>query len=70
MVSTISAVIWISVEGGRDIKNRRGKIWEVPSDHNTTRIYKGGRSAREELNFQKKKNWRERTHWTPYPNPR
>jgi hypothetical protein len=62
MVSTILAVIQISIEGGGDIKNWRGKIWEVPSDHNTTRIYKGGPR---EKNFQKKK-WRERTHWTPY----
>ncbi len=37
----------------------------MPSDHNTTRIFEGPR----EKNFQKKKNWRERTHWTPYHRP-
>ncbi len=38
--------------GGRDIKNRRGEIWEVPSDHNTTRNFR--RSAREEFSEEKK----------------
>jgi hypothetical protein len=38
------------IEGGGEIKNWRGEIWEVPSDHNTTRIFEGPR----EKNFQKK----------------
>jgi hypothetical protein len=38
------------VEEGGEVKNRQGEIWEVPSDHNTTRIYRG--SARE---FSEKK---------------
>ncbi len=40
------------VEEGGEVKNWRGEIWEVPSDHNTTRFYKGGPR---EKNFQKKK---------------
>jgi hypothetical protein len=27
--------------GGGEVKNQRGEIWEVPSDHNTTRIFEG-----------------------------
>jgi hypothetical protein len=26
--------------GGGEVKNQRGKIWDVTSDHNTTRILK------------------------------
>ncbi len=37
--------------GAAEVKNWRGKILEVPSDHNTTRIFEGPR----EKNFQKKK---------------
>jgi hypothetical protein len=40
------------VEEGGKVKNWQGKIWEVPSDHNTTKIYKGGP---QEKNFQKEK---------------
>ncbi len=39
------------VEEGGEVKNWRGNIWEVPSDHNTTGIYKGGP---QEKNYQKK----------------
>jgi hypothetical protein len=38
------------VEGGGEVENWQGMIWEVPSDHSTTRIYKGGLR---EKNFQK-----------------
>jgi hypothetical protein len=52
MVSTISAVIRISVEGGATSKIGEARFGKVPSDHNTTRIFEGPRAK----NFQKKKN--------------
>ena len=39
MVATNSAVNRIGVEGGGEIKNRRGKIFVVRSCHITTRIF-------------------------------
>jgi hypothetical protein len=43
-------MIAMALRGGGEVKNRQGKTWEVPSDHNTTRIFEGPR----EKNFQKK----------------
>ncbi len=55
MVSMISAVIQISIEGGAT-----SKIGEVRFGKCHLTITPPG-----EKTFQKKKKWRERTHWTP-----
>jgi hypothetical protein len=56
MVLTILVVIQIIVEGGATSKIGKARFGKC---HLT--ITPPG-----EKNFQKKKNWRERTHWTPY----
>jgi hypothetical protein len=60
MVSTISAVIRISVEGGTTSKIGKARFGKYRLTITPPEFSK----VRERRVFRKK-NWRERTHWTP-----
>jgi hypothetical protein len=61
MVSTILAVIRISVEGGAKSKIGEARFGKFCLTITPPEFLK----VRERRIFRRKKNWRERTHWTP-----
>jgi hypothetical protein len=61
MVSTILAVIRISVEGGATSKIGEARFWERGLTRSPPEFSKFWKSRI----FRKRKKWRERTHWTP-----
>jgi hypothetical protein len=63
MVSTISAVIRISIEGGATSKIGKARFGKCRLTITPPEFIKG---VHERRIFRRKTNWRERTHWTPY----
>jgi hypothetical protein len=62
MVSTILAVIRISVERGATSKIGKARFGKCHLTITPPEFLK----VRERRIFRRKKNWQERTHWTPY----
>jgi hypothetical protein len=62
MVSTISAVIRISIEGGATSKIGEARFWERGLTRSPPKFFNFWKPEFSE----KEKKWRERTHWTPY----
>jgi hypothetical protein len=61
MALTILAVIWISFEGGEKSKIGKARFGKCRLTITPREFLK----VRERRIFRKK-NWQERTHWTPY----